>query len=286
MRVCATPADMRAARRALRGTVGFVPTMGALHEGHLALVRAARAENDNVILSIFVNPTQFASDAEAARYPRSMERDLELAEAEGVAVVFAPTAKELYPAGFSTFVDVGSVAEPLEGAARPGHFRGVATVVTKLFNIVQPDRAYFGEKDIQQLVVVRRMVKDLNIDVRIVGVPTVRDENGIALSSRNQLLAADELIAARCLNRALTAAGSLWQLGERDADRLRDAMVDMIRAEPLATLDYASIADPETLRECTGTVTGPVVASLAVHIGGVRLIDNMTLGAATMQQHT
>src|SRR5690606_25483772 len=187
-RVCATPADRRAARRALRGTVGFVPTMGALHEGHLALVRAARAENDNVILSIFVNPTQFASDAEAARYPRSMERDLELAEAEGVAVVFAPTAKELYPAGFSTFVDVGSVAEPLEGAARPGHFRGVATVVTKLFNIVQPDRAYFGEKDIQQLVVVWRMVKDLNLDVRIVGVPTVRDENGIALSSRNQLL--------------------------------------------------------------------------------------------------
>lgn len=286
MRVCATPADMRAARRALRGTVGFVPTMGALHEGHLALVRAARAENDNVILSIFVNPTQFASDAEAARYPRSMERDLELAEAEGVAVVFAPTAKELYPAGFSTFVDVGSVAEPLEGAARPGHFRGVATVVTKLFNIVQPDRAYFGEKDIQQLVVVRRMVKDLNIDVTIVGVPTVRDENGIALSSRNQLLAPDELIAARCLNRALTAAGSLWQLGERDADRLRDAMVDGIRAEPLATLDYASIADPETLRECTGTVAGPVIASLAVHIGGVRLIDNMTLGAATMQQHT
>jgi pantoate--beta-alanine ligase len=282
MRVCITPNDMRAARAEMRGSTGFVPTMGALHDGHLALVYRAHEETDHVILSIFVNPTQFASNAEVDRYPRTLDRDLTLAEANGVAVVFMPTADDLYPAGFSTFIDAGEVTKPLEGATRPGHFQGVATVVTKLLNIVQPDRAYFGQKDAQQLIVVRRVIRDLDIPVEIVGVPTVRDPAGIAISSRNMLLAPEELQAARCLSRALGETITCWQCGERDADSLREAMKVVIRDEPRATLDYVSIADPATLGECNGRVAGPVIASLAVYVGGVRLIDNACLSADSM----
>lgn len=278
MRVCETVADMRASRIELGGTVGLVPTMGALHEGHLALVRQARAESENVVLSIFVNPTQFASRDEAERYPRGEERDLQLASEAGVDVVFMPDAGEVYPPAFSTFIDVGEIAEPLEGASRPGHFRGVATVVLKLLNIVQPDRGYFGEKDIQQLLVIRRMVRDLNVPVDIVGVPTVRDEHGIALSSRNRMLSPQELVAARCLNQALNAARDRWEQGERNADVLREHMEAIITREPLAVLDYASVADPATLKECLDGVTGSAIASLAVRFGNVRLIDNMSLG--------
>ncbi len=278
MRVYTTPAELRSARAEMTGTVGFVPTMGALHAGHLALVRRAVAETDRVIVSIFVNPTQFASDEETNRYPRTLERDLELLAAEGELVVFTPASAELYPQKFSTSIDVGELALPLEGTARPGHFRGVATIVAKLLNITQPDRAYFGQKDAQQLLVIRRMVLDLNLPVQIVAVPTVRDPDGVALSSRNALLSQQERRAARCLYLALKAAQDLWDAGEHDPDVLRGAMVAEINLEPLATLDYASIANPETLTECAGSIHESALASLAVRIGHVRLIDNAVLG--------
>jgi pantoate--beta-alanine ligase len=279
MRVCATLGEMRAARAEFSGTVGLVPTMGALHEGHLALVRSARSESDHVVVSIFVNPTQFASAEAADRYPRSLKRDLTLLEREGVDSTFVPTAEDLYPDGFASAIDVGPLANVLEGASRPGHFRGVATVVAKLLNIVQPSRTYFGQKDAQQLLVIRRMVTDLNLPVEIIGVPTVREPDGLAMSSRNALLLPEERPTARCLFRALEAAGERWEAGERDAETLREAMRAVIEAEPLANLDYASIADPTTLVECQGQVTGVALASLAVTIGQVRLIDNVLLGA-------
>lgn len=263
----------------MSGTTGLVPTMGALHDGHLALVRRARAETGNVVLSIFVNPTQFASNADVSAYPRTRQRDLELAEREGVDVVFMPEADELYPEGFSTFVEPGPISEPLEGASRPGHFRGVATVVLKLLNIVQPTHAYFGWKDAQQLLVIRRMVHDLNVPVEIIGVETVREGSGLAMSSRNLLLSPAGLQAAGCVSRALYAARDLWQAGERDAETLREAMRAVIRQEPLARIDYVSIADARTLLESAGPTPPAAIASLAVTIEGVRLIDNMRLVA-------
>ncbi|SNB74053.1 pantoate--beta-alanine ligase [Thermoflexus hugenholtzii] len=276
MRVVHTIAEARAVRRALPGTWGFVPTMGYLHEGHLSLVRRARAENDRVAVSIFVNPTQFGPHEDYARYPRDLERDLRLLEPLGVDLVFVPSVEEMYPPGFQTWVIVEEVSRPLEGASRPGHFRGVATVVAKLFNILQPDRAYFGQKDAQQTVVIRRMVQDLNIPVEIVICPTVREPDGLAMSSRNTYLNPEERRAATVLFRALQAAKARYEAGERDAEGLREAMREVIRAEPLARIDYVSVADPETLQELE-RVEGPALLSLAVYIGTTRLIDNIML---------
>jgi pantoate--beta-alanine ligase len=277
MQICRTIGELRTARNALDGKVGFVPTMGALHAGHLELVRRAAVENHHVILSIFVNPTQFAAQADVDLYPKSVESDLEKARKEGVALVFLPDAPELYPDGFSTTIDAGQIARPLEGASRPGHFQGVATVVTKLLNICQPDTAYFGEKDRQQLLVIERVVEDLNLPVEIIGVPTVRDADGLAMSSRNALLTREQRAAAVCVPGALMAVQQAWQAGERHPDRLRDTMRAVIEAEPLARLDYVSIASPVTLAELHDTVSGAAIASLAAFFGNVRLIDNCRL---------
>lgn len=278
MRVIATVAELRAARAALHGTVGLVPTMGYLHEGHLSLVRRARAENDHVITTIFVNPTQFGPTEDLARYPRDMPRDLALLADERVDLVFAPDVAEMYPAGFGTFIDVGPIAASLEGAARPGHFRGVATVVCKLFNITTPHRAYFGQKDAQQTLVIRRMVLDLNLPIEIVVCPTVREPDGLAMSSRNVYLNAEERRAATVLFRALQAVQERFRAGERNGDVLRATMRDVIDAEPLARADYVSVADLDTLHE-VDNVTTSALASLAVRIGTTRLIDNCILEA-------
>ncbi len=275
MRVEPAIADVRAWRRGLT-TVGLVPTMGALHDGHLALVRRARAECEHVAVSIFVNPTQFGPTEDLERYPRPLERDLALLREERVDLVFLPSVEEMYPPGSDATVVPGAVAHRLEGRTRPGHFRGVATVVTKLFNIVQPDRAYFGEKDGQQLRVVQALVRDLCLPVEIVPVPTVREPDGLALSSRNIYLSPKERRAATVLFRALQAARERWQAGERRGSALRRAMQAVIDAEPLATADYVSVADPLTLRELR-RATGNAFVSLAVRIGGVHLIDNISL---------
>lgn len=265
-------------RSELRGTVGFVPTMGFLHEGHMSLVRAARTENDHVFVSIFVNPAQFGPNEDLATYPRDPERDLKLLTEAGVDYVFMPAVEEMYPPGFEATVDVGSVAVPLEGRSRPGHFRGVATVVLKLLNIVQPDRAYFGRKDAQQLVVVRKLVKDLDVPVEIRAIPTVREADGLALSSRNTYLSTpEEREAALVLSRALALATRMWAEGTRDASAIRQAMESLIVANPLATIDYVSVAHPETLQELD-QIDGPALVSMAVRIGRTRLIDNVTLG--------
>ncbi len=270
-------------RRAGEGaaTVGFVPTMGFLHEGHLSLVRQARAENEWVVASIYVNPTQFGPREDFHSYPRDLERDLELLAASGCDMAFVPEDGEMYPPGFDTWVTVGAVAAPLEGAHRPGHFRGVATVVLKLFGIVQPERAYFGEKDAQQLAVIQRMVADLNVPVTIVPCPTVREADGLAMSSRNTYLSAVEREAANVLYRALMAASTAYRAGERDADELRTLMRDVLAGEPLARIDYVSVADPATMAELA-SVTGPAVCLVAVRIGSTRLIDNIRLGVPTV----
>jgi len=276
MRLLTTIADMVSAREEASHPLGLVPTMGYFHAGHLALVKRARRENTAVVVSIFVNPTQFGPDEDYATYPRDMERDLALLRKEKVDVVFAPTAEEMYPAGYATFVDVQGVASRLEGGKRPGHFRGVATVVTKLFTIVRPDRSYFGQKDGQQAAVVRRLTRDLNLGSEIVVVPTVREPDGLALSSRNIYLSTQERQAAPVLYRALCRAEELWRQGERDAEVLRREMAGLIHAEPLAQLDYISIADAESLEEL-GEVDRLAMASLAVRFGKARLIDNTLL---------
>ena len=257
--------------------IGFVPTMGYLHQGHLELVRRARAENKTVVVSIFVNPTQFAPQEDLASYPRNPERDLALLEKEGADVVFMPDTEEMYPEGFDSWVEVKEVAGRLEGAFRPAFFRGVATVVSKLFNIVQPTRVYFGQKDAQQLIVIRKMVSDLNIELEVVAVPTVRESDGLAMSSRNIYLDPNERQAALVLWKALSLAQELWQGGERSAERLRQEMTLLIDAEPLARLDYVSVAAPDTLEELA-EVDRTALVSMAVWIGKVRLIDNIMLG--------
>ncbi|MBI2917962.1 MAG: pantoate--beta-alanine ligase [Chloroflexi bacterium] len=277
MRVVSTISEMRQARRALPEPVGFVPTMGYLHEGHVTLARRARVECTSVVASIFVNPTQFGPNEDFARYPRDLPRDLSLLEPAGVQVVFHPEPSEMYQPGATTYIDVGPTAQRLEGASRPGHFRGVATVVAKLFNVVQPQKAYFGQKDAQQVVVIKKLVADLDIPVDIIVVPTVREPDGLAMSSRNTYLDAQQRQAAPVLWRALCWAQELWQAGERDARRLRREMVSLIEAEPLAQIDYISVAHPETLDELEH-IEGPSLVSLAVRIGKTRLIDNITLG--------
>lgn len=278
MEVITTVAAMTARRRQLTGTVGLVPTMGYLHEGHLSLVRRARAENDIVIATIFVNPTQFGPHEDLATYPRDLPRDLALLEAERTDIVFAPASPaEMYPPGYQTWVDLTDLPTKLEGARRPGHFRGVATVVAKLFNLTRPHRAYFGQKDAQQCVVIRRMVADLNFDLEVVVCPTVREPHGLAMSSRNAYLTPEERERAAVLYRALQAAAAALAAGERDAGALRRVMGEVLAAEPLAQVEYVSIADPETLDELEGELPGPALASLAVRIGRARLIDNLVL---------
>jgi len=276
MKVVETIADLKRLRQKLPEPVGFVPTMGYLHEGHLALVRRARAENSSVVVSIFVNPTQFGPQEDFDKYPRDPKRDLAMLEKEGVDLVFMPSVAEMYPPQFDSWVEVGKVSERLEGATRPGHFRGVTTVVAKLFNIVQPDRAYFGQKDAQQLVVIKKMVADLNMNLEVVVVPTVREPDGLAMSSRNIYLNPEERKAATVLYQALGLAQRLWTQGEKDAQTIRQQMTDLIQKQPLADIDYISIADAETLDELD-TVRPPALVSLAVRIGKTRLIDNVVL---------
>jgi len=276
MQVVGTIPEIRTLRQQLSGSVGFVPTMGYLHKGHLALVKQARIENSAVIVSIYVNPTQFGPREDFGAYPRELNRDLESLQKEGVDIVFVPSDDEMYPPEFSSWVDVEKVTERLEGASRPGHFRGVATVVAKLFNIVQPTRAYFGQKDAQQAAVIKRMVADLNLGMEIVVVSTVRESDGLAMSSRNVYLSPEERQAATILFRALTLARQLRQGGEKDAEKIRRQMASLIKKEPLAQIDYVSIADAGTLEELD-LVDRPALASLAVKVGKTRLIDNIPL---------
>lgn len=276
MKVVTTVAEVRSYRNAAAGTWGLVPTMGYLHEGHLSLVRRARAENDHVGVSIFVNPTQFGPHEDLEAYPRDLERDLKLLRQEGVDLVWTPPVEEVYPPGYQTYVTVEQVTRYLEGAARPGHFRGVATIVAKLFNVFQPDRAYFGQKDAQQVVVIQRMVEDLNFPVEIVVCPTVREPDGLAMSSRNTYLTPEQRAAAPVLYRALCAARDAWLAGERDGERLRQIMRAVLDTEPLAETEYVSAADPWTLEEL-GDASRGVLLSMAVRIGRARLIDNMRL---------
>jgi len=276
MQVVQTVSDVRRIRRELKGTWGLVPTMGFLHAGHISLVERARRENDHVGVSIFVNPTQFAPTEDLAAYPRDLERDLRLLDEAGADLVWVPPVEEVYPAGYQTYVTVEEVARPLEGAARPTHFRGVATVVAKLFNVFQPDRAYFGQKDAQQAVVIKQMVRDLDFLLEVIVCPIVREPDGLALSSRNVYLTPEQRTAAPVLNRALRAARDAWAAGEHDGEHLRGIMRSVLNAEPLARTDYVSAADPTTLTEL-GNASNGVLLSMAVRVGRARLIDNMLL---------
>ncbi|MBF6614821.1 MAG: pantoate--beta-alanine ligase [Chloroflexi bacterium] len=281
MQLIPTIAEMRALRSSVEngGVVGLIPTMGYLHAGHISHVKRARAADDIVVVSIFVNPTQFGPNEDFSRYPRDMESDLKLLEQAGVDWVFAPDAQEMYPPGYATYVDVLGVTDVLEGAARLGHFRGVATVVAKLFNIVQPHHAYFGQKDAQQVAVIRKMVRELNFPVEIVVGETMRAADGLAMSSRNIYLGTHERKAALVLHKSLEAVSELWNQGERRGSALREAMSRTLDAEPLARPDYVSVADPQTLRELDDSGDArQALASLAVRIGNTRLIDNFVLG--------
>jgi len=255
---------------------GLVPTMGYLHEGHLGLVQLARKDNDRVGVSIFVNPTQFNDPGDLSVYPRNLERDLTLLEGAGVDLVWIPEPDTVYPAGYQTYVTVEDVTRRLEGGSRPGHFKGVATVVSKLFNVLQPHRAYFGQKDAQQAVTIKRLVTDLNFNLEIVVGETVRETDGLAMSSRNANLSPEARPRAVCLYKALCAAKEAVIQGQRDGDHLRGVMRTIIAAEPAATEDYISIADPETLEELE-EIRNHALLSLAVSLDGVRLIDNMVI---------
>jgi pantoate--beta-alanine ligase len=278
-RVLHTRAELRSALADVPRPVGLVPTMGWLHDGHRSLMRRARADSATTIATIFVNPRQFNEAADYQRYPRNEARDLAICSEEGVDLVFVPPVDEVYPAGFDTTVSVGAVARPLEGAARPGHFEGVATVVAILFNLIDAERAYFGQKDAQQVMVIRQMARDLAIRTEVIACPTVREPDGLALSSRNVHLAPDERAAAPVLRRALLAARARWEAGERSAEVLRATMAGLLAGEPLATPAYLSVADGRTLAELDRITDGePALLSLAVRFGGTRLIDNEPLG--------
>jgi pantoate--beta-alanine ligase len=271
--------ELRDALAATPRPVGLVPTMGSLHEGHRALLRRAREDDATVVVSIFVNPRQFDDAADYRRYPRGTDDDLAVCEAEGVDLVWLPPAEEVYPAGFDTTVRVGALARPLEGAARPGHLDGVATVVAILFALSGAEHAYFGRKDAQQLLVVERLAADLGLPTRVVRCPTVRDPDGLALSSRNVSLSPVERRAAPVLHRALLTGRAAWAGGETDAEALRASVRDVLATEPLADVDYVSCADARTLAELD-RVEGPALLSLAVHFGTTRLIDNEWLDDA------
>ena len=278
MQILETAQAMAQAGRESPRPLGLAPTMGALHNGHLALVRRGRAENAALAVSIFVNPAQFGAAEDLSRYPRDLDRDLVLLEAEGVDLVFAPPVAEIYPPGFDTWIEPGAIAARLEGAARPGHFRGVATVVANLFNIIRPDRAYFGQKDGQQASVIRQLIRDLNLGIDLVVVPTVRDADGLALSSRNAYLTAEQRAAAPVLYRALQRAEQLFAAGVRDAELLRREVRQVLDGEPLIDgIDYISVAAADTLAELD-TIPGRAMVSAAVQFGTTRLIDNVVVG--------
>ena len=279
LRTIATAAEIHGEVRALRAigkSMGLVPTMGALHEGHLSLVRRARAECDTVIATIFVNPSQFGPQEDFSRYPRTLERDLELLAAEGCDLVFVPPKDEIYPPGFSTYVEPPQVALPLEGKCRPGHFRGVATVVLKLFNLIPADVAYFGQKDYQQSLVIRHMVRDLNLPIQIAVCPIIREGDGLALSSRNRYLSAADRQQALALSRSLKRAEELVRSGQRDPAAIAAAMRSELTAAGIERIDYATVADAQTLAELN-TLDRPAVALVACFVGETRLIDNCLL---------
>ncbi len=279
MKICNTIEDMRAASRARRrggNRLGFVPTMGALHQGHLSLVRAAKASCDAVAASIFVNPTQFGPTEDLAKYPRSFERDCELLEKEGVELLFAPSAEEMYPAGAVTWVTVEGLSGKLDGRSRPGHFRGVTTVLAKLFHIVEPDAAFFGQKDAAQVAIVRRMVLDLNFPVEIVACPIVREPDGLAMSSRNAYLDAQQRTHALVLHRSLVRVQKSWEAGERNAAKLVAAAQEEFAEEKSARLDYFEIVDPDNLNPVESVSAG-ALAAVAAFVGKTRLIDNILL---------
>jgi len=276
MNVASNIHDLRRLRAELAEPVGFVPTMGFLHDGHLSLARRAREECGSVVASVFVNPTQFAPTEDLAEYPRDLDRDLALLEEAGTDLVFTPSTESLYPDGYDTWINVERLTERLEGADRPAHFRGVVTIVTKLFNLVEPTRAYFGQKDGQQAIIVRRLIRDLDFDIELVVCPTVRESDGLAMSSRNTYLSEGERAAATILYRALQLAETLYADEDRDAARIRSEMEEVLRGEPLAKLAYVSIADAEDLSELD-VVDRKALVSLAARIGETRLIDNTVL---------
>lgn len=279
MEVITSVSEMQSRAAKLRSdgkVIGFVPTMGYFHEGHLSLMRRARSECDIVVVSIFVNPIQFVPGEDYERYPRDVERDLRMAEGVGVDIVFHPSVEEMYPEGYATYVNVEGLTEGLCGAFRPGHFRGVTTVVAKLFNIVMPHRAYFGEKDYQQLVVIKRMVRDLNFPIEIVPCPTVREEDGLAMSSRNVYLLPDERKAALSLSRGLMAAQKMFMSGERDAATLKRIVEEHLRSSELVRPQYVEVVDAETL-EPIERVERDAVIAVAAFVGKARLIDNVVL---------
>ncbi|UYN92614.1 MAG: pantoate--beta-alanine ligase [Anaerolineales bacterium] len=276
MKTVTTLAELRSARAALPGPLGFVPTMGYLHAGHISLVELARQQCGSVVVSIFVNPAQFGPNEDLSAYPRDIPRDLQMLQDAGVDLVWLPTPEVMYPPGFQTWIDLEEITQPLEGGMRPGHFRGVATVVAKLFNAVGPDKAYFGQKDAQQVAVIKRMVLDLNFPLDIVVGPTQREADGLALSSRNKYLNEVERAAAPVLHRALLAAQAAYAAGERSAAALRALMQHTIEHEPLARVQYVSCADPLTLHELD-TITNGALLSMAVYFGKTRLIDNLIL---------
>lgn len=282
MKICPTIDEMRAVRRAARGdgkTVGLVPTMGALHEGHISLVRAARAQCDLVVVSIFVNPLQFGPKEDLSKYPRNFDRDRELLNQHGVDVIFAPSVEEMYPAGAVTFVTVEGLSDKLCGRSRPGHFRGVTTVVSKLFNIVEPDRAFFGQKDAAQSTIIARMVRDLNLPVQVVVCPIVREPDRLAMSSRNAYLDAPERKSALVLQRSLLEVQERFGQGERKVDALIEAGKQIFTQEPLVKLDYFEIVDPGTL-EPVNDFSRQALVAVAAFVGKARLIDNVVLGSA------
>ncbi|HKP38919.1 MAG TPA: pantoate--beta-alanine ligase [Pyrinomonadaceae bacterium] len=277
--------QMISVAQALRGegnrTIGFVPTMGALHEGHLSLMRSARLRSDVVVASVFVNPTQFGPKEDFKAYPRDLSRDSEMLASCGVDYVFAPDVEEIYPRGFSTYITVEGLTDRLEGASRPGHFRGVTTVVGILLNIVQPDFAFFGQKDAQQAIVIKHMVRDLAFSTEVVVAPIVREETGLAMSSRNSYLSPDERRAAAVLNRALSQANVSFEAGERNAARLIEIVRTAIAREPLARIDYVSVNNAESLETLEQLNEEPALLSLAAFVGKTRLIDNVVLGKST-----
>lgn len=271
---------LRAVRSELARSVGLVPTMGALHVGHLALVERARRENDHVIATIFINPTQFAPSEDLSSYPRDLEGDLRKLEAAGADLVFTPTPDIMYPSGYQTFITVEQITEGLEGEHRPGHFRGVATVVAKLFNLTQPHRAYFGQKDAQQVAVLRRMAFDLNFPLEVMVHPTLREPDGLAMSSRNVYLTPEQRQAANVLYRALHAAGQVYEAGERSPDQLTKVAQKVLQSEPFAQPEYVAINDARTLEPVMSRIDAPLLMSTAVRIGKARLIDNVLLPLA------
>ena len=276
MNIIETIAGMRQIRKRLAEPVGLVPTMGYLHEGHLSLVRQAGIDNPSVVVSIFVNPTQFEPWEDFKTYPRNTTRDMTMLKKENTDIVFIPSVDEMYPSDFESWVEVAKITEKLEGASRPRHFRGVATVVAKLFNVVQPDRTYFGQKDAQQVMVIKKMVADLDMNVEIVNLPTLREADGLAMSSRNTHLSPEQRQAATILYEALQLSKRLYDTGVRDAEQIRQKMKTHIQKQPLANIEYISLADTETLDEFK-RIKIPALVSLAVRIGNTRLIDNIVL---------